>query len=408
MSFSISTDRFVKSRVLLHDSLVFGILCCVAVVLFGVTLFLFHSFEDHRSELGRDFSARGKAALRGGRAAEAVDDLRVALSYAPDDRSDQFALAQALAASGHNEEALNYFLTLWTERPGEGITNLQLARLERAKGDAPAAINYYRAAVFGSWEGDGILRRREARLELADYFKQTGNDAGARQELLIAAGNAPPEEYLEVALGDRLESIGDPSDALQLYNKALQQDPHRRSALIKAGRAAYQLGDYSSAARLLGTALHEAPTSAAPASGDAEIEELAASARRIPELNLSRELQASERAEHLLAASGIARKRLQSCMAEMSVKASGTDDEQDAALKDLQARWKFALAGMTRRALDRDASAEDQVAKLVGDTEIETAAACGAPKGDDAVLLKLAGGGAASQSTAAVIAGAKQ
>ena len=150
---------------------------------------------------------------------------------------------------------MNYFLTLWEQRPGEGITNLQLARLERQRGDAAEAINHYRAAIFGSWEGDGVLRRREARLELADYFKQRGNDAAARQELMIAAGNAPPEEFLEVSLGDRLESIGDPQDALQLYTKALQQDPHRRSALIKAGRAAYQLSDYSSAYRLLETAL---------------------------------------------------------------------------------------------------------------------------------------------------------
>ena len=395
-----------KSRVLLHDGLVFLVLCCVTVALFGVTLFLFHSFEEHRADLGREWSARGRNALRQGRPAEAVTALRVALSYEPDERADQFALAEALAASGHSEEAMNYFLTLWEQRPGEGITNLQLARLEKARGDAPEAINYYRAAIFGSWEGDGSLRRRETRVELADYFKQRGNEDAARQELLIAAGNAPPEEYLEVSLGDRLEGIGDPRDALQLYNKALQQDPHRRSALIKAGRAAFQLSDYGSATRLLETALHEPPTSAAPAGDDAELEAMVATARRIPELSLSRDLPASERAEHLVVAAAIARKRLESCSAQLSGPAHGSAAAEvlathNAALTTLGARWKGAGAALTRNNLVHDASVDDAATQLIEDTEAQTAMACGTPGGDDALLLRLAtqaGTGAAAQS----------
>ncbi len=382
-----------KGRVLLRDSLVFLTLCCATVVLFGITLFLFRSFERHRATLGREWSARGREALRRGQPSEAVIALRVALSYEPNERGDQFTLAQALAASGHSDEAMNYFLTLWEQRPGEGIINQQLARLARARNDAPEAIRYYRAAIFGSWEGDGALRRRETRLELADYFKQRGNDAAARQELLIAAGNAPPEEFLEVSLGDRLESIGDPSDALQLYTKALQQDPHRRSALIKAGRAAYQLSDYPSAARLLETALHEPPTSAAPASEDADLQAMVATARRIPELRLSRDLPAQERADHLLTAGGIARRRLQTCSARFTLKpdtAIQPGTMQNAALTALQARWKAAVPAMTRKNLDRDASAEDAATQLIADTEAQTAMACGTPSGDDALLLKLA------------------
>lgn len=384
-----------KTRVLLRDGLVFVVLCGVAVGLFGITLFLFRSFQDHRAALGREWSERGRHALGANRPAEAVTALRVALSYEPNERADQFALAQALMASGQRDEAMNYFLTLWEQRPGEGITNLQLARLQRQRGNAPEATNYYRAAIFGSWEGDGALRRRETRLELADYFKQRGNDAAARQELLIAAGNAPPEEYLEVSLGDRLESIGDPQDALQLYTKALQQDPHRRSALIKAGRAAYQLSDYASAARLLQTALHEPPTPAAPASDDAELQAMLDRSRRIPELSLSRSLPAEERAAHVLLAAAIARRRLQGCSARVSarLKVEGELPSADAAgtaLGALQANWKGGNAALTRTSLARNAAAADAAARLIWNTEAQTAMVCGTPEGDDALLLKLA------------------
>ena len=124
-----------RRGLILHDALAFLALLATSVALFGVTLFLFRSFEQHRADLAVRWAERGRIALQQGKPDAAVTALRTALSYAPDERANQLLLAQALAKAGHTEEATNYFLNLWDARPGDGFINLQLARLARQKGD---------------------------------------------------------------------------------------------------------------------------------------------------------------------------------------------------------------------------------------------------------------------------------
>jgi hypothetical protein len=64
----------------------------------------------------------------------------------------ELLLAQALGDAGHTEESYNYFLGLWETQPGSGFINLRLARLAAKKNDMQAAINYYRAAIYGIFE----------------------------------------------------------------------------------------------------------------------------------------------------------------------------------------------------------------------------------------------------------------
>src|SRR6185437_14555862 len=90
-----------KRRLFLRDSLTFVVLTLLTGVLFLVTLFLFRSFTSHRAELAVRWSGRGKAALDAGKPDQAMVALRTALSYAPDTRSYELLLAQALADSGH-------------------------------------------------------------------------------------------------------------------------------------------------------------------------------------------------------------------------------------------------------------------------------------------------------------------
>ena len=134
-----------------------------------------------------------RAAIASGHPDQAIVALRTALSYAPGERSYELLLAQALGDAGHTEEAYNYFLGLWETQPGDGFINLRLARLAAKKNDMQAAINYYRAAIYGTWEGDGIVRRREVRLELSRYLIAHHDLSSARTELLIAGGNAPDD-----------------------------------------------------------------------------------------------------------------------------------------------------------------------------------------------------------------------
>jgi Tfp pilus assembly protein PilF len=369
----------------------------MSAALFGVTLFLFRSFESHREDLAKDLADRGRAQLQAGQPAPAVVSFRGALSYAPDDYQTQLLLAQALAESGETDQAMNYFLNLWEARPGDGFLNLQLARLNRLKADRKDAVLYYRASIFGDWRGDGTIKRRDVRLELADYLIAQHDDPAARVELLIAAGNSPPNLHLNRMFGDKLLAAGDPDDALAYYQKAISDDPHNAGALEGAGRILYGQGDYERATPMLARALEYEPGGA---SGNESLAKLARDADRMVHLSLSRELPAHERAQHILAAAKIAQARLTACAtqtdseqaaaAQASVSKASASVQASASLDDLQAQWKAASEGAKRNALAENAVGEDTLTQLIFDTERRTAQVCGAPTGDDALLLNLA------------------
>ncbi len=395
-----------RREIYLRDGFVLLVLSLVTVGLFGITLFLFKSFEGHRADLGRRWSGRGRLALMQGHPDQAAAALRTALSYAPDDYDDQLLLAQALAGAGLREAADNYFLSLWAVHPGDGFLNLQLARLARQGGDASAAVNYYRASIFGNWEQGGVERRREVRLELADYLLGHGQAPAAQAELLIAAGNAPEKDAaLQLKIADRLQGVGDLPDALRLYKQVATRNPHNLQALASQGRAELASEQYPAAARSLSQAAELARQQNQP---DAEeLERLSGEARRLPELSLSRDLLARQRGDHLLLDAGIAQRRLKGCAATLlppvrtaaavnatpaapAVNAPPLSPADAATLADLRSRWSAQDRFLNKRSLEQNAELEDTVTQLIEDTEIGLAPICGTPTGDDALLLGIA------------------
>jgi hypothetical protein len=78
----------------------------------------------------------------------------------------------------------------------------------------------------------------------------------------------------------------------------------------------------------------------------------------------------------------IAQARLQACSASKATSV--------ASLADLAARWQENRATLTPLTLARDPQLEQTIMNLIFDTEKQTAQACGAPTGDDALLLKIA------------------
>jgi tetratricopeptide (TPR) repeat protein len=376
--------RVAKRKLLLRDSVVFMTLLLITVALYGVTLFLFRSFESRREDMAREWAAKGETALQQGQAANAVSALRAALSYAPDEHAYQLLLAEALAASGRSEEANNYFLNLWTARPGDGFINLQLARLARQHQQTQEAVDYYRAAIYGDWQGDGIQRRRETRLELADYLEQVKNFGAARTELLVVAGNAPDNAGLNLLIGDRLTAIGDTTDALTYYQRAVTDDPHNYLAFAKAGLTAYQLGDFETAHTLLSRAAHVHAARGAPEVDPALARQVAAAshnAERLMQLSMSPELPPAERARHIILAATIAQARLKACAAQ------ATPPGAPPAFPVLTARWKLWDSNALRHQMPSNALAQDSMMHLVFDTELQTAAVCRAPNDEDNTLL---------------------
>jgi len=372
-----------KRQVVIHDSIAFLILLAITAVLFAVTLFLFKSFSAHRAEIARQAGEDGRIALSQGRPRDAIGELRTALSYAPNERNYELLLAQALGQDGRLEEAINYFLNLWESQPGDGFVNLQLARLERQRDERQAAINYYRASVFGSWTGDGVIRRRDVRLELANYLIDQKMFALAQTELLIAASNAPSIPGLSVALGDALLRANDQTDAMKQYQRAIFEDPRNAIAYEKAGRLAYTMGDYMHAREWLERSLREsagAVSNAAEPEGDAAA--LLKNSERLLALDPALAPTRADRVNRILAERSIAKKRFDACFKQAS--------SLSTSMETLSSRWTASSVNSTPAALMRDDSNEDLVRSLIDGTESTTAKLCGAPQGDDALLLLLA------------------
>lgn len=383
---TIETDDLsaIKRKLILHDSLVFVTLSLATVALFVVTLFLFRSFAAHRSELATRWSGRGEAAIRAGRPDQAIVALRTALSYAPGQRSYELLLAQALGDAGHTEESYNYFMGLWATQPGDGFINLRLARLAAKKGDRQGAVKFYRGSIYGTWEGDGALRRRDVRLELARYLLSQHDNSGARTELLIAGGNNPGDATLAMTLAEMLESAGDASNALVYYQKVIAAEPKNESALEAAGRLALATGNYDEAHRLLERASRE-QEDAHQEERNEDITAMLQKADRILELMPSKKLSMHERVSRILIDRAVAEKRFEDCSAQ--AQKAGTSPPQ---LQILSTAWASEMANTSRAALLQDFDTQDAIVKLIFDTEIQTDQICGAPSGDDALLLLLA------------------
>jgi Flp pilus assembly protein TadD len=379
-----------RRRLFLRDSLTFLVLALITGTLFLVTLFLFRSFSSHRAELAVRWSGRGRDALRAGKPQEAIVALRTGLSYAPGTRSYELLLAEALEDAGRTEEASNYFMNLWVLQPGDGFINLELARLAAKKNDPRDAVKYYRASIYGTWEGDGVVRRREVRLELARYLIAQHEMNAARIELLIAAGNSPGDPKLNRTLADLLVETGDMADGFTFYNRVLKDDPKDQAALEGAGQAAYRLGNFATAHSLLERALEaKASLLEKDQTRTGELETMLRNSRRILELRPSGKLRSSERVARIVEDLGIAKKRFASCAASF-----GTTEAQIArlppVLQQLNARWASDDLDHSRAKLLQSAARQDAAVQLIYDTELQTSRICGAPGGDDALLLLLA------------------
>jgi tetratricopeptide (TPR) repeat protein len=385
MTLETENDWTVKRRLILRDALTFLSLALITAVLFVVTLFLFRSFATHREELAQRWAARGQAALVSGHPDQAIVALRTALSHSPGQRSYELLLAQALADAGHTEEAYNYFLGLWETQPGDGFITLRLARLAAKGNDMQAAINYYRAAIYGTWEGDGVVRRRDIRLELSRYLIAHHDLSSARTELLVTGGNAPDDVGLALTLAQLLEQASAPHDALNYYQKVLTREPDNQQTLEAAGRLEFGFGHFEEAHRMLERAKQEHDASAPNQPWPPDLHAMLDTSKRILAIEPSKKLPAQERVSRILRARDLAKKRFDSCKTQVSAASGATSP-----FHDLDARWMSRKATINRDALLNDMGEQDAVMKLVYDTETQTSQICGPPTGDDALFLMLA------------------
>ncbi len=428
-------ERLAKRRLLIQDTLsllgIFAITCVLGVL----TYLLFQSYSQHQSDAAVRWKRRGESDLAAGNPKRAVFDLRAALGFAPDDRTTQIELAGALAQAGLLQEATAYFNTLWEKEPGNGNINLQLARLAARQQQTSLALERYHGAIYGVWEGDGTVRRRQVRLELVHFLIQQGRFSDARDELLIAAGNdSTTPALLEVA--GLLEAAHAPTDALHLYRQVADRHPADLQAFQDAGDMAFLLGRYRLAKSYLEKALTASSTQH-PLVDRPLAEKNLQIANTVLAAYPSPELPQRERLRRVVLAHEAARQRFNSCSA-----ASGTPGDNDVtngsqtgaqtqtkaqtqsqnqtqnqvpnqaqkhvqtntagtngatsytaktdSMAALAQRWQDARPHLAVADMTDNAQLEQAAMQLVYDTEQVTEQVCGEPTGVNAALLRIA------------------
>jgi tetratricopeptide (TPR) repeat protein len=377
--------RLAKRRLVLRDSLAFFSLTVISVVLFVLTWALFQSFSEHRVDLANRWYSRGQADMAAHHPEQAITSLHAALSYAPDKPEYQLLLAEALAQAGNYDEALAYFSNLWEAQPGSGPLNLQLARLSSQRKRPSDAVRYYRASIYGTWEGDGTERRREVRLELIRYLMDAHDLTAAQNELLIAAGNVP-DDLSRLEIAKLMVDAGDSATALTQYEKVLATNPSNIEARQDSAEVAFQMGRYATVVKLLGSEEGRALNSPAA-------EKLFDQARSVLALSPAESLPAAERVRRILRLRQIVQARWDACQAKLNVPSAERDTLPPRLLIEVQAlsaQWKNEDIHALRADLGNDSNLQQKEIEIIYRTEDLANQTCGAATGDDELVTLLA------------------
>ncbi len=374
-------ERLARRRLILRDTVSLLTLFLITAILFILTFLLHRSFTDHEALLGSRWKNRGEKALHAGNPQAAIESLRSALAYVPS-RDTEIDLATALAEDGRTQEAFAYFNTLRQASPGDGMINLELARLAARQGDVPLAILRYQSALDGTWHENGYERHRQVRLEMAGYLISQRQYDKARAQLLIAASNAPTSDTAAlIHISHMLEQARDLPDALNLYRSVAKRQPPPAAALEGAGRAAFNLGMYRVAADYLGREMASSAAVSLPPAAKAADQDMLDTANRVLLLDPAGDLPARVRAKRILADRYLARARLAACATSRSTSPQ---------LSSLVGRWSQIPNRITVYQLEQKPDLNQTILQLVYDTEMTTAQVCGPPTGDDAILLRIA------------------
>ena len=328
-------------------------------------------------------SPPAKRSLQAGDTALALTDYRNALVYSPNNTKFQFHLAEALAAAGKYDQARPYLLALLSESPGSGEVNLQLARIAVANNSRADALRYYQGAIYGEWRDDSLSMRWQIRRELCGYLISKGDINQAVPAVLDLDENTPESDPARLKIvGQLLLQTQQWARAQALYRSLLQVDRYDEEALAGAGRAAFELGEFSAAVDDFNRLSPErrAQADLAPAV-DMAHRVLAMS----PYLTgLSPQAKAQRAANAL----SLAQARAQSCARQAGLSLEETPPRT--ALQIAYATSENMASSWRLRDLQRFPDRLDAAMQTTFEIENAAAMACGEPQGENRALWLLA------------------
>ena len=351
------------------------LLSVVTVAFFLAVTGLSRAHEAQRQALGNRWFNRGVADLNAKRYEAAVIEFRSALLYSQDDYSYQLNLAEALIGIKHTAEAYAYLSNLWDREPGNGLVNLELARIAAQRGEVDQAVRYYHDAVYAAWPRDQESNRRQARLELINLLLRIKDLGDAQGELIALAANVGDDPAQQDTIGDLFARAGDYEHALASYRIALRADRHNAAALAGAGQAAFQLGQYPLAQHYLQQAIAATPN-------DAQSAQLLQTADMVLHMDpFRRQISTADRDKAVVDAFTVAGQRLKSCTLPVT---SRPGSGPPLSLND---EWFAMKPHVNLAGLRRDPDLAENAMDLVFRIERQSSIVCGTPTGADLALL---------------------
>lgn len=363
------------------------LICIVLLLIFsGVTAFAARMYHKRIHVLADDWFAQGESSFRAGNAAAALADYRNALAFTPVNPKFQFHFAQALAATGHDEEARAYLLTLLSESPGSGPVNLELARISSGQKGMPEALRYYHSAIYGEWDSNPIQTRWEVRRELCEYLLRRNSIDQAEPEVIALADNTPADDVpREKTVGALLLRTHTWNRALEVFNSILMQDRRDADALSGAGTASFETGKYQQALAYF----ERLPAAKRNEPGAAEMIE---TSRQISSLDpFLHGLSPREKAARTLQSLAIALNRLRVCSQSQGAPVSAVPPVTS--MQQLFASSAAQRKQWSRSILERNPDSVEAAMAFVFQAENLAAQQCGQSSGGDHALWLLSRGG---------------
>jgi tetratricopeptide (TPR) repeat protein len=368
----------VSEPITQRPTLVITILVLLALLGWLGVSRLVNRFRQEDKALARHLYRQGLEEQQTGKQDLAIEHFRAALGYDRDNFQYQLSLARALRDSGRTPEAESYLISLWEVFPQSGEVNLALGRLAAREGSLDRIMQYYHNAIYGLWVSDPEQNRLRAWFELVEVLRSNARPQ-AQAELMALAANLPQNPELELRTADLFAALQDYEHALAEYRRVLQLDPGNPSALAGAGKAAYQLSRYRTAAQYL--------EAAAPANPqDSHLAQLLAISKLVLEDDpFNRRISTVERDRRLRIIFHDAGERLNACMQGKEQPSSGSEPQADP-LSALEVRWTKMKSKLSFLRGSGEPGLPDEVMDLVLQIEQQTAA-CGITAEDQALLL---------------------
>ena len=366
------------SRYLRHEVVTLIVLTGLTVVLFLAVTVVSRIFYAQQNALAIRWSIRGNTDLNAGHYKDADAEFRAALRYSRGNFYYQLGLAQALLGQHLTSEAYSYLINLWSQKPENGLVNLELARIASGAGDTEQALRYYHNAIYANWSGDQQSQERNARLELIGYLLRIKSRAQAQSELISLEASSGDDPAVQARIGALFLEAEDYQHALEAYRSSLKVRPHDAQALAGAGAAAFELGNYLVAQRYLERAAAAAPNDA-ESRGRLRLTEL------VLQLDPFRpRIPVAQRNRNVIELFGAAGQRIQSCPAAASYVSPGNPQQ------DLAGAWEKLKPQITESGLRRDPDLVNTAMDLVFSVERQASEWCGTPTETDSALLLIA------------------